>query len=309
MISFLWIIAVFAVVSCQHCDHPEKRDEIIHKIEDYFRHHPDLNLLQTVLEHYIYPDMYMVDLGRHPHHLHHQHHHRREVLQKRAHGHHDDHQKHEIDKLRKEMEHLVHDLEHLDNTCISEILYKIEEILGLPHLGKTTQAPHVPHHTTAPAPSTPTTIPVTTTTTPTTTTVPPLNVSHTCNGLEFVQTVAIGKTVIHPEAGLCTDGTQSQSEALVLKTCHSAAPATWSKGYNVMQNCQRIPKYTPVSTFVFGMYPMDGSAMSGVFIKCTSDGFQMSVQVCGHGPLIFNIHTGAGSQGRENANNYYTVNW
>ncbi|XP_061171771.1 uncharacterized protein LOC133181249 [Saccostrea echinata] len=275
-----------AVVSCQHCNDPHKRNEIIHKVEDYFRHHPDLNLLQTVVEHYIYPDMYMVDLGRHPHHFHEHPHH---------HG----------------LEHLVHDMDNLNNECVSEILYRIEEILGLPHLGKTTPITHAPHHTTTttPAPITTTKVPFTTTTAPTTTTVPPLNVSHTCNGLEFVQTVAIGKTVVNTKAGLCTDGTHSQSEALVLKTCHAADPATWSKGYNVMQNCPRIPKYTPISTFVFGMYPMDGSAMSGVFIKCTSDGFQMSIQVCGHGPLIFNVHAGPGNQGRENANNYYTIDW
>lgn len=36
---------------------------------------------------------------------------------------------------------------------------------------------------------------------------------------------------------------------------------------------------------------------------------QMAVQVCGHGPLIFEVQTGLNHSGRENPYNYYTVNW
>ena len=43
----------------------------------------------------------------------------------------------------------------------------------------------------------------------------------------------------------------------------------------VMQNCGRIPKYTPVSTFLFGQYTMDGSGVSGIFLDCLSDGFKV----------------------------------
>lgn len=61
--------------------------------------------------------------------------------------------------------------------------------------------------------------------------------AHMCNGLEFVQAVAIGNTVLNNRAGLCTDGTHSQSEALVLNTCHADSPSTWKSGYNVINTC------------------------------------------------------------------------
>uniref|UniRef100_K1PLY5 Uncharacterized protein n=1 Tax=Magallana gigas TaxID=29159 RepID=K1PLY5_MAGGI len=188
---------------------------------------------KNVLEHYIYPDMYIVDLGRHY-----------EVLQQEHHHH--EHHKPPHHHHTSTMEHLVKEMDDLNDACVLDIVYFVE--------------------------------------------------AHVCNGLEFVQSVAIGNTVLNPRAGLCTDGTHSQSEALVLNTCHADSPATWKSGYNVMQNCDRIPRYTPIATFLFGMYSMDGSSLSG-----------MAVQVCGHGPLIFEVQTGLNHSGRENPYNYYTV--
>lgn len=312
-----WGIFLLCIAAAygESCDNDHKKNEIIHKIDEYFkRHHHDQELLKHVLGQYIYPDMYMVDLGRDVHHLHehpdhHNHHHH----------HHDQHtvyttfgkrsyDQHDIEHLTKELEHLVKEMDGLNNACVLDIVYFVEGKLGLSHLGKTTVTTHAPptthavHHTTS-------TTTTTTTKPPVTTTLPPLNVSHMCNGLEFVQAVAIGNTVLNPRAGLCTDGTHSQSEALVLNTCHADSPSTWKSGYNVMQNCDRIPRYTPIATFVFGMYSMDGSSMSGVFINCTPNGFKMAVQVCGHGPLIFEVQTGPNHSGRENPYSYYTVDW
>lgn len=304
----------------ESCDNDHKKNEIIHKIDDYFKHHHNQELLKHVLEHYIYPDMYIVDLGRHyevlqqehHHHEHHKpphHHHTSTIFGKRSHS------QHEIDHLTKELEHLVKEMDDLNDACVLDIVYFVEGKLGLSHLGKTTVPTHAPptthavHHTTTTTTTTTTKPQVTTTLPPVTTTLPPLNIPHVCNGLEFVQAVAIGNTVLNPRAGLCTDGTHSQSEALVLNTCHADSPATWKSGYNVMQNCDRIPRYTPIATFLFGMYSMDGSSLSGVFINCTPNGFKMAVQVCGHGPLIFEVQTGLNHSGRENPYNYYTVNW
>ncbi|XP_048779907.1 uncharacterized protein LOC125683126 isoform X2 [Ostrea edulis] len=311
--SLLWITALLVTVHGQHCNDNHKRDELMHKIDEYFNHHTNFDVLKIVMEQYIYPEMYLIDLGRHPQDIqeHGHHHHHRNVLNviRRGHADHAHELNHEIEHLRKEMEHIVHEMHHLNDVCVFEILYMIEEKLGLPHLGKTTVAPHTQHVTTQPLPTTQPPLSTTTTTVSPTTTLPPLNISNVCNGLEFVQAAALGIIQVNSKAGYCSDRTNSQSEALVLNTCHSGAPGTWTKGYNVMQNCRRIPKFTPIATFVFGMYPMDGTAMSGVFIKCTTKGFQMSVQICGHGPKIFDVEAGSTHGSRENGNNYYTINW
>ena len=44
-----------------------------------------------------------------------------------------------------------------------------------------------------------------------------------------------------------------------------------------MQNCARIPKYTPIATFLFGQYVTDGTSLSGVFLKCTPTGFEVKL--------------------------------
>lgn len=48
----------------------------------------------------------------------------------------------------------------------------------------------------------------------------------------------------------------------------------------VMQNCAQIPKYTPVATFLFGQYVSDGTVLSGVFLKCTATGFEVTTKYC-----------------------------
>ncbi|XP_048730876.1 uncharacterized protein LOC125648029 [Ostrea edulis] len=156
-------------------------------------------------------------------------------------------------------------------------------------------------------PPTTTTIPITTMTEqPSTTTLPPLNLK-TCDAFAFVMALASGDKVLQQSAGLCSDGTHSQSEAVLLKTCKSPAPSTWTAGPKVIENCSRIPAYTPIATFEFGQYNMDSSSLSGIFVECTDDGFKMAAQLCGHGPEIYTIHKG-GSTLRQDANSYFVVN-
>ncbi|XP_062576400.1 uncharacterized protein LOC134238288 [Saccostrea cucullata] len=187
-----------------------------------------------------------------------------------------------------------------------------EILLRLPHAVSThpttAHTTHPTHKVTTP--TTTTTIkPTTTTVAPSTTSRPiMLNISNSCDHLLFVRSLAIGKPLVSSDAGRCTDLTNSQSEALLLATCGAEPPKMWTQGQNVMQNCNRIPKFTPISTFLFGQYATDGTALSGVFIKCTAEGFQMAAQICGHGPQIFELRSEVGKT-RENADSYYIVQW
>lgn len=54
-----------------------------------------------------------------------------------------------------------------------------------------------------------------------------------CDPLLFVRALATGVPLTHPDAGICTDNIHAQSEALLLRTCESSAPSTWTQGVNV----------------------------------------------------------------------------
>lgn len=57
--------------------------------------------------------------------------------------------------------------------------------------------------------------------------------TETCDAFAFVMALASGDKVLQQSAGLCSDGTHSQSEAVLLKTCKSPAPSTWTAGPKV----------------------------------------------------------------------------
>lgn len=165
--------------------------------------------------------------------------------------------------------------------------------------------------TTTMPPATTTMPPATTTMPPATTnmpgsTLPPLNLK-TCDPLAFVMVLANGNQVLNDNAGLCTDGTHSAPEAVVMQTCKAPVPSAWTAGPKVLENCARIPAYTPIATFEFGQYNLDSSSLSGIFVECTDDGFKIAAQLCGHGPEIFTLHRG-GSTLRQNPDSYYVIN-
>lgn len=61
----------------------------------------------------------------------------------------------------------------------------------------------------------------------------------TCDPLAFVMVLANGNQVLNDNAGLCTDGTHSAPEAVVMQTCKAPAPSTWTAGPKV--NRQKLP--------------------------------------------------------------------
>ncbi|XP_022319897.2 uncharacterized protein LOC111122402 [Crassostrea virginica] len=294
----------------QDCNNEHKRDEIVKALNHLVdpRHPHILNATKS-----FYADMLLYDL---------QHNHQPQAIpdkrdlkrgahhlaEKRAHHHDLSHVQHDLDHYKREM------MEHMNLICVSQILWELENLLSYPHEVTTHSTPptsHVTHHRTTTAKTTTTSTTTTKTTSTThapTTTVPMLNVSAECDPLSFVRALANGVPLVHPYAGRCTDTTNTQSEALILTTCESPAPTTWKQGLNVMQNCARIPKYTPIATFLFGQYVTDGTSLSGVFLKCTPTGFEMSVQLCGHGPQIFELRSGSGSA-RQDANSYFIVEY
>ncbi|XP_046562125.1 uncharacterized protein LOC124271098 [Haliotis rubra] len=111
----------------------------------------------------------------------------------------------------------------------------------------------------------------------------------------------------HGKAGRCADGAADRSEALVLSYCNVPDVDQWHPGLKVVDICCMVPAYTPVATFVFGIYVEDEHSISGVFLGCTDQGFSMAVQLCGHPPMIVNLtKTNAGGF-VEDANNYHVL--
>lgn len=61
----------------------------------------------------------------------------------------------------------------------------------------------------------------------------------TCDPLAFVMVLANGNQVLNDNAGLCTDGTHSAPEAVVMQTCKAPAPSAWTAGPKV--NKRELP--------------------------------------------------------------------
>lgn len=58
----------------------------------------------------------------------------------------------------------------------------------------------------------------------------------TCDPLAFVMVLANGNQVLNDNAGLCTDGTHSAPEAVVMQTCKAPAPSAWTAGPKVKKH-------------------------------------------------------------------------
>ncbi|XP_067686849.1 uncharacterized protein [Haliotis asinina] len=116
------------------------------------------------------------------------------------------------------------------------------------------------------------------------------------------------KTLVsHAGAGRCVDGAADRSEAVVLSYCNVPDVNQWHPGPKVVDVCCMVPPYTPVATFVFGIYVEDEHGIAGVFLGCTDDGFSMAVQLCGHPPMIVNLTKANAGEFVEDANNYHVV--
>ncbi|XP_033727544.1 uncharacterized protein LOC117316867 [Pecten maximus] len=232
------------------------------------------------------------------------------------------------------LEHLVR-AGNMNSMCRMDILHLIERYEHIssmaPPMTTTPKPTHRPHHHHTHAPTTsepivhtpkPTThAPVThapithapthapTTRAPVKTTTKPVALQQAaCDQLALVSDLAKTAVVTHPLAGFCADGTRSESEALVLQACSAKAPGQWRQGQQVLGNCESIPRFSPISTFLLGNYVMDGTSLSGVLLECLPNGFKMAAQLCGHTPQIFNILTGS-TDARQNAGSYYRIMW
>ncbi|XP_071103004.1 uncharacterized protein [Haliotis cracherodii] len=111
----------------------------------------------------------------------------------------------------------------------------------------------------------------------------------------------------HPGASKCPDGGSDRPEALVLSYCGVPEVDKWHPGPRVVDICCMVPPYTPVATFVFGIYVEDEHGIAGVFLGCTDDGFSMALQLCGHPPLVVNLTKSSGNGFVEDANNYHVL--
>ncbi|XP_060554098.1 uncharacterized protein LOC132715132 isoform X2 [Ruditapes philippinarum] len=126
-----------------------------------------------------------------------------------------------------------------------------------------------------------------------------------CN---HVSTIAYQTPVSNPNASICARGQHTSHEAFVLTECDvPTTPATWKQGVNVMSRCASsnpIPYDTPIASFDHGLYSSVGS-LSGVFLGCTSDGFQIAFQTCGRAPEITELQLG--DLFSQTSINYFTI--
>ncbi|XP_045179465.2 uncharacterized protein LOC123539058 [Mercenaria mercenaria] len=128
-----------------------------------------------------------------------------------------------------------------------------------------------------------------------------------CNKLAVVEDIAKSLKAIHPNSSYCNASAGGSDDAYVLSTCNIASPVTWTKGANVMADCesstQLIPTYTPISTFDGDSYTPLG-AQSGIFLGCYNSGIKIAIQKCNGLPEIVKIENGAFV---DNARNYYII--
>ncbi|VDI37600.1 Hypothetical predicted protein [Mytilus galloprovincialis] len=135
-----------------------------------------------------------------------------------------------------------------------------------------------------------------------------ITVKTTCDAVTFVTALARGTILTNAKAGMCTDGTRSRPEALIMDSCMAPVVAEWSEGVKVMGNCDRIPDYTPIATFDFGTYVEDGTDIAGIITECTPNGFKIAMQLCGHPVDVYEVTSGHPNP-RQNADNYHVINW
>ncbi|XP_063411493.1 uncharacterized protein LOC134694414 [Mytilus trossulus] len=78
----------------------------------------------------------------------------------------------------------------------------------------------------------------------------------------------------HSAGGYCSDGTQTNTDSVILKLCYAKTDIMWQKGLQVVSNCKQISLYAPVSTFGYFPYQL------GIFLGCTDTGFKIGIQKC-----------------------------
>ncbi|XP_052813081.1 neurogenic locus notch homolog protein 1-like [Mya arenaria] len=147
--------------------------------------------------------------------------------------------------------------------------------------------------------------PTTQTTTPPKTTTKSNPVYQSCNKYSVVSDLSHGKPVANDNAPNCSSGLHTSNEALVLKNCNVSEPYMWHQGTQVMRDCNSIPSYTAIGTYLYGYYPVS-KGLSGVFLECLPNGFKIIFQEhCDKSPEIRHIEEGGA--GFFDPNNYYTI--
>ncbi|XP_052813104.1 uncharacterized protein LOC128240493 [Mya arenaria] len=161
----------------------------------------------------------------------------------------------------------------------------------------TTVATHAVQTTKAPLTTQTSTVP------PTTTSSDPVN--HDCNKFSVVSDLSHGQPVANGHAPNCSSGSYASTEAFVLNNCNVTTPDLWHPGMQVMSNCNAIPAYTAVGTYLEGIYAV-GTGLSGVFLECIPNGFKIAFQVaCDKSPEIRHIEQGG--LGFLDPNTYYII--
>ncbi|WAR09757.1 hypothetical protein MAR_034833, partial [Mya arenaria] len=165
----------------------------------------------------------------------------------------------------------------------------------------TTSAPTV---TTTPVKTT-TNPPTTQTTTPPKTTTKSNPVYQSCNKYSVVSDLSHGQPVANDNAPNCSSGLHTSNEAFVLHNCNVSEPYAWHQGTQVMRDCNSIPSYTAIGTYLYGYYPVS-KGLSGVFLECLPNGFKIIFQEhCDKSPEIRHIEQGGA--GFFDPNKYYTI--
>ncbi|KAL4217446.1 hypothetical protein ACF0H5_023896 [Mactra antiquata] len=149
------------------------------------------------------------------------------------------------------------------------------------------------------SPTTATTVTETTATSPTrqttlaptqTTPVVAIKANVTCSKYNTIFNIAEENIEINDRAGRCISGSSATPEAFVMNVCHLETTATWRPGVNVIQNCEALAKYAPISTFRYGQIHHRDD-VSAILVGCLSEqnGFQIAIQNCDSIPIIMSV--------------------
>lgn len=127
----------------------------------------------------------------------------------------------------------------------------------------------------------------------------------TCNKLKTVQSLGTHGQIDETNTHTCPDGIHVKSEAVPIALCGVPEKSEWKKGVNVLENCDNLPKYIAVASFIGDIYPGDGKA--GVLISCNSTEITIVSQECDSGLKFEHITKGSYSYFKDIPEAYFTI--
>ncbi|OWF55639.1 uncharacterized protein LOC110457310 [Mizuhopecten yessoensis] len=135
-----------------------------------------------------------------------------------------------------------------------------------------------------------------TTIVPTTSTMKPLSHLPTCRD-DIIFSLALNESVEHYGAKRCPDGLPVSAEAVVMEYCGIPVMSQWKQGIKVIDNCDLIPRFTPVAVYISGLL----MGRSAVFHSCQNGGIELIQQRCGS-PIALHLE-------HRLAAFYYVLTW